>query len=384
MTNTSFTRFDIEDVLPLYPKVHKWVIVGVRRVGKSFSVEKKLVRQAIMQKKPFVYVARRREDTTGQRVAEAFDHLIENPSGNDVIKQIYDEMKEEYPEGCYFYVYQHSLYLCRRNENAKVERLKRLCYITSIPESQRFKRSTYPRTTDILFDEFISADYYYPRELDSFMRIVTTLAVDGVEPNIWLIGNPDNEIEYCPYLKSYGLSYDDIENNTAIKLDEDTVFVKVTKDANNSIVKKSTAQSFGHSGNVALTGQIERPDVPPVPAYGSDEILAQISIETPVIRINALGRGVYRKQLWADIVLHDGKMFASVSQHKSPADKKCIRIKSLYDTTPFNMDEMYRFDAPTHLQKINNLFINCVKSGRIYYDEPRTKNELSNMIPYIK
>lgn len=383
MPGTNFTRFDIEDVLPLYPKVHKWIIVGVRRVGKSFSVERKLVRQAIMQNKPFVYVARRREDTTGQRVAEAFDHLIDNPSGNDVIKQIYDDMGSKYPDGCYFNVYQHCLYLCIRDDNGKVIRLKRLCYITSIPESQRFKRSTYPRTTDVFFDEFISADYYYPNELDAFMRIVTTLAVDGVEPNIWLIGNPDNEIEYCPYLKSYGISYDDIENNTAFKLDDDTVFVKVTKDANNTIVKKSTAQSFGHSGNVALTGQIDRPDVQPIPKYKADEILAQISVETPVIRINALGRGVYRKQLWVDIVLHDGKIFSVVSQHKSAVNKRCLCIKSLYDTSPFDMNEMYRFEAPPHLQKINNWFINCAKTGRIYYDAPRTKNELRNMLPYV-
>lgn len=377
----AFTRFNIDDIIPQFPDVHKWLIVGVRRIGKSFSVERRLVRRAIMENKPFLYVGRWAEDVQGQNVAGAFRHLIDNPSHNNIVKQCYEDMGEKYPDGAYFEVRQKSLWLCVDGADGKQIRLKRICYITAIVLAPRFKRSTYPNCTEIFFDEFVTAGAYTPRELDLFMMIVTTLAVDGVEPNIYMCGNPDNEIEFCPYLRKYGISYDDIEDNTAVIIDDDTVFVKVTRADGQGVVSKRTATAFGAVGTVATTGQIERPPVPPVPEYTRDNIYAQFSIETPVIRVDTIN-SVHRKKIWCDIVITDtADIYAVFTQHQSNRANVDI-IHSVYDTAPRGITVMQRFNAPPHLQKITNLLFQLIREGRAYYDTPRTRNELKNLLPF--
>ena len=377
----AFTRFDIEDIIPQFPTIHKWLIVGVRRIGKSFSVERRLVRRAIMENKPFLYVGRWAEDVQGQNVAGAFRHLIDNPSHNNIVKKCYEDMGEKYPEGAYFEVRQKSLYLCVDDKEGKQIRLKRICYITAIVLAPRFKRSTYPNCTEVFFDEFVTAGAYTPRELDLFMMIVTTLAVDGVEPTIYMCGNPDNEIEFCPYLRKYGIAYDDIEDNTAVKIDDDTVFIKVTRAEGLGVVSKRTATAFGALGSVATTGQIERPPVPPVPEYNRAQIFAQFSIETPVIRVDTLN-GTHRKKIWADIVLTgNADIFAVFKQHQNDRADVVI-IQSLYDVPPRGEYTMQRFNAPPHLQKITNLLLKLIQEGRAYYDTPRTRNELKNLLPF--
>lgn len=375
-----FTRFNIDDIIPQFPAAHKWLIVGLRRIGKSFSVERRLVRRAIIEGKPFLYVGRWAEDVQGQNVAGAFRHLIDNPSHNNVVKQIYEDMGEEYPEGAYFEVRQKSLYLCIDGADGKQVRLKRICYITAIVLAHRFKRSTYPNCTEVFFDEFVTAGAYTPRELDLFMMIVNTLAVDGIEPNIYMCGNPDNEIEFCPYLRKYGISYDDIEDNTAVKIDDDTVFVKVTRADGQGVVSKRTATAFGAIGSVATTGQIERAPVEPLPEYTAADIYAQFAFETPVIRVNDVN-GCHRKKIWADIVLQNGDIFAVFRQHQTNrAD--CALIQSTYDITPRGITVMKRWEAPPHLSKIVSLLLKLIQEGRVYYDMPRTRNELKNLLPF--
>ena len=377
----AFKRFDITEIIPQFPNVHKWLIVGLRRIGKSFSVEKMLVRRAIMENKPFLYVGRWAEDIQGQNVAGAFRHLIDNPSHNNIIKQCYEDMGEKYPEGAYFEVRQKSLYLCIDDENGKQQRLKHICYITAIVLAPRFKRSTYPKCTDVFFDEFVTAGAYTPRELDLFMMIVTTLAVDGVEPTIYMCGNPDNEIEYSPYLRKYGISYDDIEDNTAIKIDDDTVFIKVTRAEGLGVVTKRTATAFGAIGSVATTGQIERKAVEPVPEYSADCVIAQMSIETPVLRVDTIN-ATHRKKIWLDIVYPpQGHIYAVFKQHQGmKAD--CIYITSKYEGAPTDEYTIQRFNAPPQLEHIIKLIFNLIQTGRVYYDTPRTRNELKNLLPF--
>ena len=128
----AFNRFDIADILPKFKGCHKWLIVGVRRIGKSFSVERMLIRNAIIHNKPFLYVGRWGEDVQGQNVAGAFAHMINNPSGYNVVKQCYDDMGIEYPNKCYFCVRSKSMYLCVDDESGKQVRLKHICYITAV------------------------------------------------------------------------------------------------------------------------------------------------------------------------------------------------------------------------------------------------------------
>ena len=168
--------------------------------------------------------------------------------------------------------------------------------------------------------------------------------------------------------------------DAALSSTTDTVFVKVTRSDGQGVVSKRTATAFGAIGSVATTGQIERAPVEPVPEYTAAEIYAQFSFETPVIRVNNVN-GCHRKKIWADIVLQNGDIFAVFCQHQTNrAD--CALIQSTYDTTPRGITVMKRWEAPPHLSKIVSLLLKLIQEGRVYYDTPRTRNELKNLLPF--
>ena len=74
----------------------------------------------------------------------------------------------------------------------------------SITSEEHYKSTSYPNLKNILFDEFITRQYYLPEEFVKFQNLLSTLIRLKKDVKIFMCGNTINK--YCPYFAEMGLS----------------------------------------------------------------------------------------------------------------------------------------------------------------------------------
>lgn len=97
-------------------------------------------------------------------------------------------------------------YLVRYSEDGKIEESddKPFCYGFGITSEEHYKSTSYPKIKWILFDEFITRDYYIPNEFVKFQNLLSTIIRKRDNVIICMCGNTINQ--YCPYFKEMGLT----------------------------------------------------------------------------------------------------------------------------------------------------------------------------------
>ena len=193
-------RFDFEPIFERNKKhIHKYMMTGVRRVGKSFSTLRLLAKVAILENRPFIFTTRHQIEYGKQRPALAMQSLIENPSNTDYITPLLNEIGIEPSDNLRFVVESNIIKLVSGKGVHRVTHCL-IAYVTAVSEYDTFKKGSYPNSWAVFYDEFITENRYLKDEVKHLMLIYETLAVDGYAPYLFLCGNPDNEIEYCPYI----------------------------------------------------------------------------------------------------------------------------------------------------------------------------------------
>ena len=84
----------------------------------------------------------------------------------------------------------------------------------AISSQEHVKSTAYPDIKTILFDEFITRDYYLPDEFIKFQNLLSTIIRLRDDVVIFMCGNTVNK--YCPYFKEMGL-------NSITKQKQDTI-----------------------------------------------------------------------------------------------------------------------------------------------------------------
>ena len=74
----------------------------------------------------------------------------------------------------------------------------------AISSQEHYKSTAYPDIKMILFDEFITRDYYLPDEFIKFQNLLSTIIRLRDDVVIFMCGNTVNK--YCPYFKEMGLN----------------------------------------------------------------------------------------------------------------------------------------------------------------------------------
>lgn len=180
----------------LHQKARYNVIVGMRSNGKTYSALKYALEQYISTGSEIAYVRRYREDFIGKRGDQLFAALVENEEISKITNGEWTGV-----------IYRAKRwYLSRIDEKGDVYRsTDPFCYGFSLTEMEHDKSVSYPNIRNVIFDEFITRQYYLNDEFVIFCNLLSTIIRDRDNVTIFMLGNTVNK--FCPYFKEMGLRH---------------------------------------------------------------------------------------------------------------------------------------------------------------------------------
>lgn len=228
------------------------IILSGRNAGKSYSIAAgtrphELIDGYIplaLEKKSCVlgYVRRLDKETKGYIVEEDFNDKL------DIIKKLsegnYDRVK----------VFQGRIYFAKLQEDGKVIRAPwHFGKIFALNTANQWKSKQFPEIEYVVYEEFITDDYYLRKEPELFMNLVSTIARDRMI-HVYMLGNTINRT--CPYVTDWGLH--EITNQKIGTIDvyrkenDDGTITKVAVEIAENTgdckeVKKKSSMFFGKS-----------------------------------------------------------------------------------------------------------------------------------------
>ena len=172
------------------------IVIGERSNGKTYAVLEHGLKNYCDTGKKMAIVRRWQDDFRGKRGTAMFNNLVSNG------------LIEKYTDGEWSDVYYwgSKWYLCRYDskEGKRIMDEKPFCYGFAISAMEHDKSTSYPDITTILFDEFLTRDYYLPDEFVQFMNVLSTIIRNRNDVLIFMCGNTVNQ--YSPYFTEMGLT----------------------------------------------------------------------------------------------------------------------------------------------------------------------------------
>lgn len=175
----------------LKTKADMMLIFGERSNGKTYGVLKKCIDDFVKYKRPSALF--RRFSTTIK--PKNIEQLFKAHERNGCFKKLkYDGVEIVKGKWCGYWM----------QEKKKIHD-EPFLYMTALNESETTK-STLPdlQVINILFDEFLTRDYYLHNEFIRFMNLVSTFTRDTTDTKVFLVGNT---VSFdSPYFNELGLS----------------------------------------------------------------------------------------------------------------------------------------------------------------------------------
>lgn len=175
-----------------------YMIFGERSNGKTTSVLSYILEEFIKSgyKKQGAIIRRWSEDFKGKNGSQMCETLVALDFVNKWSKGKYNTI----------------LYNSQRWYLAKVDndgKKLAICeipflYAFSLSSEEHYKSTSYPNIKNILFDEFITRDYYLPDEFIIFQNLLSTIIREKDDVKIFMCGNTINK--YCVYFSEMGLN----------------------------------------------------------------------------------------------------------------------------------------------------------------------------------
>lgn len=185
--------YSIERILALNCQYS--LIIGERSNGKTYSALEHGLQNYILHGKQMAYIRRYKEDLRGKRGDSLFANLV----SNNVVRQLtggeFDSVK-----------YSASRWYLAKYD-AELDKLvaheEPFCFGFSLTDTEHDKSAAYPSINYIVFDEFLTRQYYLPNEFVTFMNTLSTIIRHRNDARIVMLGNTVNK--YCPYFQEMGL-----------------------------------------------------------------------------------------------------------------------------------------------------------------------------------
>lgn len=172
------------------------VIFGERSNGKTYATLKQVLENYFSDGSQFAYIRRWSVDVQPKRMNNLFNAIIE------------DGYLEKLSGGKFTAIFYRTgrFYLCTYNDKGKpiYNEEDIIGYAFSLSENEHNKANSYPRVTNIIFDEFLTNKIYLPDEFILFMNTVSTIVRQRTNVKIYMLGNTVNK--FCPYFKEMGLT----------------------------------------------------------------------------------------------------------------------------------------------------------------------------------
>jgi hypothetical protein len=173
------------------------VIFGKRSNGKTYATLEYGLRKYVEHGEKMAYIRRWKEDYRGKRGTQLFENLENNGLISEITDGEYDRVK----------YYAGKWYLAKWDPdlNKSVASEDEFCYAFALSDMEHDKSTAYPDVTTIIFDEFLTRQYYLPNEFVLFMNVLSTIIRHRDNVKIFMLGNTVNK--FCPYFKEMGLSH---------------------------------------------------------------------------------------------------------------------------------------------------------------------------------
>lgn len=174
------------------------MIYGERSNGKTTAVLRYALEEYINSGyvNQLAIIRRWEEDIKGMKAQQLYENVVNLGWIEELTKEKYNSV----------WFYSQRWYLCyyddEGNKIAQDERPFALGF--AITSEEHYKSSAYPNVTNILFDEFITRNYYLPEEFVKFQNLLSTIIRLRTNVKIFMCGNTINK--FCPYFAEMGLS----------------------------------------------------------------------------------------------------------------------------------------------------------------------------------
>ena len=172
------------------------IIIGERSNGKTYAVLEKILNDYVKDGREGAYIRRWKDDIQGKRADTVFNALCENGTVNKLTNGEYETII--FARGAWHLAkYDTESRRMKADKNA-------FCYAFALSDVEHDKSTSYPKVTNICFDEFLTRRYYLPDEFVIFMNVLSTIIRDRENIKIFMLGNTVNK--YCPYFDEMGLT----------------------------------------------------------------------------------------------------------------------------------------------------------------------------------
>lgn len=173
------------------------IIIGERSNGKTFAALEYAVTQWWKKGEKTAYIRRWKEDFRGKRGDGVFAALISTGTIEKITGGEFTTVR----------YYSGRWYLAKKDEELDklVWQEEPFCYGFSISDQEHDKSASFPDVTTIIFDEFLTRQYYLQNEFVLFMNVLSTIIRHRSNVKVFMLGNTVNK--YCPYFKEMGLKH---------------------------------------------------------------------------------------------------------------------------------------------------------------------------------
>lgn len=174
------------------------MIYGERSNGKTTSVLRYALEDYINSGyiNQLAILRRWEEDFKGKNGKQMFENIINLGWIKDLTFGKYNSI----------YYYSQRWYLCLYNDDGERVSIceEPFAFGFALTSEEHYKSSSYPNIKTILFDEFITRQYYLPEEFVKFQNILSTIIRLRTDVKIFMCGNTINK--FCPYFAEMGLT----------------------------------------------------------------------------------------------------------------------------------------------------------------------------------
>lgn len=173
------------------------IIIGERSNGKTYACLEYALRNYISNGEQTAYIRRYREDFRGKRGDSLYSNHIHNGLVSQLTGGEYDTITHRAGRW----------YLARYDNDLgkPVSQEEPFCFGFSLSETEHDKSTSFPNITTVIFDEFLTRQYYLPNEFVLFMNSLSTIIRHRDNVKIFMLGNTVNK--YCPYFREMGLGH---------------------------------------------------------------------------------------------------------------------------------------------------------------------------------
>lgn len=368
---------DIPEIVSRSPETTFFEFVGRRGCGKTYGIKRFCLENYIETGKKFLYV--RRKKVKAFILNTLFDDL-DDPS-------LWERLAEKIgAEGAMIKAVAGSFWLCDQDGKRK-EIIGSYAFVTQAGDFKGFPHSD---CSVIFFDEVITDEGYFhgDSEPEFFNKILYTVARKGnSELRVFLAGNPDSNIELCPYFTNLKINYESLTGNEILyfnsefhgkKLKNNIMFMKVVGGlSDDEFLNVHVAGVFGDvEATMSFSGEMARNEFKKIlpGEIAKDKVLAELEIETPIMTESG-----YQKRIYAYFVQAETFPYMVILSHEK---FKVEKIICRYDRKVINLNDnniSYRLYL-TFFPKVKKVLNQCIESERIYTDSDYTAQTFFNIL----